>query len=161
MIPRLASLAVALALAGCQPSAETPPTSSGADTPGARPAAPLPAAAGEGEAGAIVSAGALVGEYRIAGVDGRDIDLPHGISASIDPTTIRVSADCLSFAWRYRFEGARLVTESTPVRSCRRGLMPEEEAIRAAFDAAQAVRRLPSNGIELTGGGRSVLLFSQ
>jgi hypothetical protein len=45
--------------------------------------------------------------------------------------------------------------------SCRRALLPEEDAIAAAFDNAGMVRRTPANGIEFTGGGHSVLLFSQ
>ena len=73
--------------------------------------------------------------------------MPHGISATIDDTTIRVSADCVKFAWSYRFEGVRLVTETAPVVTCERGLLPEEEAVQAAFEAAEAVRRLPSNGM--------------
>ncbi len=67
----------------------------------------------------------------------------------------------MKFAWSYRFEGVRLVTETAPVVTCERGLLPEEEAVQAAFEAAEAVRRLPSNGIEFSGGGRSVILFSQ
>lgn len=110
---------------------------------------------------AIASAERLAGEYRIAGVDGRDINLPYGITASISGDRIEVQADCVRLAWSYRFEGARLVTRGTPVAGCRRGLTPEEEGVRAAFEAAEAVRRLPSNGIEFSGGRRSVLLFSQ
>ena len=163
MITRLASpVAAALALAACQPPEEA---SLPDDTPPAAEPSPTAGATTEPEQapveGAIVSAEDLVGEYRIPGADGQDINLPHGISAIIDPTTISVSADCLNFAWTYRFEGARLVTDSTPVASCRRGLLPEEEAVRAAVDAADTVRRLPSNGIEFSGAGRSVLLFSQ
>lgn len=160
-----------LALAGCGPAGEAPPagpdeapTATAADG-GSPKSSPAPAPAGpavaEVSAGAIVSPDSLAGEYRIPGVDGRDIDLPHGISASIDEATIHVSAGCLRFAWTYRFEGARLVTQSTPGAGCQRGLYPEEEAVRAAFDAADTVRRLPSNGIEFSGGGRSVILFSQ
>lgn len=152
MIMRFVSLAAgSLALAACQPSEQS-------QTPGesapANPDSPV-------AEGAIVSAAELIGEYRIPGADGQNIDLPHGISAIIDETTIRVSADCVNFAWSYRFEGDRLITEQTPVVSCRRGLLPEEEAVRAAFDTAEAVRRLPSNGIEFSGQGRSVILFSQ
>jgi len=152
MIMRLASLvATSLAVAACQPSEQSP-------VPG--DLAPVESGS-ESVQGAIGSAAELVGEYRIPGADGQDINLPYGISAIIDETTIRVSADCLNFAWTYRFEGDRLITEQTPVVSCRRGLLPEEEAVRAAFDAAEAVRRLPSNGIEFSGEGRSVVLFSQ
>ena len=167
MVMRLATFAAtALALAACQSPEDGPaPTPDGSPPAAtASPSAaisPTASASDEVQTGAIVSAEELVGEYRIPGADGQDINLPHGISAIIDGTTIRVSADCLHFAWTYRFEGPRLVTESAPATSCRRGLLPEEEAVRAAFDAAEAVRRLPSNGIEFSGGGRWVLLFSQ
>lgn len=156
-------LVMAAALTACQPSANAPPAVDETPATPASPATePTGSPAGDGPvAGAIVSAAELVGEYRIPGVDGQDIDLPHGISATIDDTTIRVSADCVKFAWSYRFEGVRLVTETAPVVTCERGLLPEEEAVQAAFEAAEAVRRLPSNGIEFSGGGRSVILFSQ
>lgn len=151
VIRSLALATAAIAVAACQPSGQ--PANPGDNPPADSGAAPVE--------GAIVSAAELVGEYRIPGVDGQDINLPNGISAIIDETTIRVSAGCVNFGWNYRFEGARLITETTPVISCRRGLLPEEEAVRAAFDAAETVRRLPSNGIEFSGAGRSVILFSQ
>lgn len=139
---RKLALALSIApLAACQPAEE--PASSSPDP------------------GLIATPAALAGEYRVAGVDGDDIDLPHAITASIDERTIRVSADCLNFAWAYRFEEGVLVTETTPTASCRRGLLPPEEAVRAAFDSAALVRRTPANGIELSGEGRTVLLFSQ
>lgn len=157
-------LVMATALAACQPSTQvSPDVEETPAAPVAGPAAePTSAVPDEGPvAGAIVSSADLVGEYRVPGVDGQDIDLPHGISATIDDTTIRVSADCVKFAWSYRFEGAHLLTEAAPIVTCERGLLPEEEAVQAAFEAAETVRRLPSNGIEFSGGGRSVILFSQ
>jgi len=143
-------MSAAALLAACQP---------GEQTSSAPPAAqPVPQSQPQQ---AITAASGLVGEYRVAGADGQDIDLPHGITAAIDQTTIRVAADCLNFAWNYRFESSRLVTEATPVRSCKRGLLPAEEAVRAAFDAAETVSRTPANGIMFAGGGRKVTLFSQ
>lgn len=150
MRPRLAILAAGLALVGCQPAEEATPSPS-------RPSEDLGGVA----PGAITSPADLVGEYRIAEAAGQDIDLPHGISAIVDETTIHVSADCLNFAWSYRFEPSRLVTEAVPVPSCRRALLPPEEAVRAAFDAAETVRRTPANGIEVSGGRHSVTMFSQ
>ena len=164
VLPLVPSLVVAAALAACQPSTQaSPDVEETPAAPVAGPAAePTSSVPDEGPvAGAIVSSAELVGEYRVPGVDGQDINLPHGISATIDDTTIRVSADCVNFALSYRFEGPRLVTEATPVVTCERGLLPEEEAVQAAFEAAVAVRRLPSNGIEFSGGGRSVILFGQ
>src|SRR5690606_30446529 len=104
---------------------------------------------------------ALAGEYRVAGIDGADVNLPHGISAVITDERIDIQSDCIRFAWTYRFENQLLVTEQAPVASCRRAFLPQEQALQQAVEAADVVRRTPSNGIELSGGGRSVTLFSQ
>jgi hypothetical protein len=104
----------------------------------------------------------LVGEYRIAGVDGRDIDLPHGITARIDDTGIIVESGCVMMSWVWFFEDGRLVTEQLfPRESCGRKLLPEEEAIAAAFNGATHVGRTPANGIEFAGENGAVLLFGQ
>lgn len=109
----------------------------------------------------IASAEALAGEYRVAGVDGEDVNLPHGITASITGERIDVQSDCVRFAWTYRFEDRLLVTEQAPVASCRRALLPLEQALTEAVEAADIVRRTPANGVELSGSGRSVTMFSQ
>ena len=141
-----------LALAACRPSEE--------------PAAPETAAANDAPAiaepsSSIASTEHLAGEYRIAGVDRREIELPYGITASITADRIHVTADCVNLAWNYRFEGAALGTERAPVEGCGRGLSSEEEAIVMAFDSAREVSRTSANGMEFSGGGHSVLLFSQ
>lgn len=138
-------VAVAGALAACQPADEAPPAIPD-DT---------------GSASIIASSDSLAGEYRVAGIDGADVNLPHGISASITDDRIDVHSDCIRFAWTYRFEEQLLVTEDAPVASCRRALLPEEQALAEAVEAADVVRRTPANGVELSGGGRSLLLFSQ
>jgi hypothetical protein len=136
------ALLAALMLAACRPAAEESP---------AQPEQPSqPAAVPE-----------LAGEYRVAGVDGSDIDLPHAITASIDEERIHLVSDCVNLAWTYRFEGARLATETAAVEGCARGLEPAEQALLAAFDVADAVRRTPANALEFSGGGHSVTLFSQ
>jgi hypothetical protein len=103
----------------------------------------------------------LAGEYRIAGVDDGDINLPHGISASIGADRIDVVSQCVEMAWSYRLDGSALQTTRLPVVSCDRGRYPEEEAIEAAFTAARKVERTENNGLRFSGGGRSVILFSQ
>lgn len=135
----LAVLACAL-LAACGGSKEAPP------------AATSPA---------IASAAELAGEYRVAGIDGADINLPHAITAAIDGERIHVTSDCVNLAWSYRFEGERLVTEQVPVESCARGLVPSEQGLLAALDIADAVRRTPANAVEISGGGHAVTLFTQ
>jgi hypothetical protein len=154
------ALSAAAALAACESEpgpvpAESPRPASSAATEAPAPPSPTPLPA------AITDAAALVGEYRVAGVGGQDINLPHGITASISDGGIHVVSDCVNLSWSWSFEGARLVTERVPVEGCGRGLLPEEDAIAAAFDEATAVVRTPSNGIEFTGENGSVLLFSQ
>ena len=164
----------ALALGACQPDAVS--HSSSSETlempPAAAPATPTPSEAGAAmnpEVPATSPATAdpgsapdsLVGEYRIAGVDGEGIDLPFGISASISADRIRVSSQCVRFAWSYSYAKGALSTEQAPTLSCQRGLYPEEEAIEAAFDAATQVRITSANGYEFTGGGHEVTLFTQ
>jgi hypothetical protein len=103
----------------------------------------------------------LAGEYRIAGVDDGDINLPHGISATIGTNRIDVVSQCVEMAWSYRLDGTALQTTRLPVVSCDRARYPEEEAIEAAFTAAREVERTEHNGISFSGGGRSVVLFAQ
>jgi hypothetical protein len=162
MIFRFLALAVAGAmLTGCDARTDA---SAGAPAPasdGVTAAEPQPAGQPAAVSSAPVPPVRIAGEYRVAGVDGRDIDLPHAISASIGETRIGVSSQCVEMAWSYRFEGTRLRTEAVPVVSCDRGRYPEEQAIEAAFDAAREVERTASNGIRFSGGGHSVLLFSQ
>lgn len=166
-------LAPALALAACQPVQEDPeeadasPTASGrADTPATRDgpyvaSAPLPPSTSDPATGNVNVPGSLVGEYRVAGVDGRDVDLPHAITLSITAETIRYTSQCVGGTWRYRREGDRLVTQEVPLAVCQRALYPEEEAIDALFAAGPTFRRTEANGIELSGGGHTVTVFSQ
>jgi len=115
----------------------------------------------EADSSIIASSDALAGEYRVAGIDGEDVNLPHSITASIAANRIEFQSDCIRFAWSYRFEDRLLITEQAPVASCRRALLPEERALSEAVEAADIARRTPANGIELSGSGRSVLLFGQ
>ena len=153
MTPRLVPLLVPLLLlVGC--SREAQPTA---------PPSPAPTATESpaGPSNAITSAGRLTGEYRVAGVNGDDIDLPYGITASISRSRIHVVADCVNVAWNYIFQGDMLVTERAPVEGCARGLTKKEDAIVDAFDAATTVSVTEANGVEFTGDGHTVVLFAQ
>ena len=138
-----------------------PPLKPNATVPAPAPTAPSLTAPDEADSSLIATSEALAGEYRVAGIDGTDVNLPHGITASITADRIDVQSDCIRFAWSYRFEDRLLVTEQAPVATCRRALFPEERALSEAVEAADLVRRTPANGIELSGSGRSVTLFSQ
>ena len=139
-------------LAGCGPQAE-----SSAPIGATEPAAPAVPTLPSPPAPQID----LPGEYRVAGVDGVGIDLPYGVTASITGDRIHVTADCLNFAWTYTMQGARIATARTAVEGCARGLTDPEEAVVEALDAAATLERTPTNGIELRGDGRSVVLYAQ
>jgi hypothetical protein len=122
----------------------------GSDPPPAPPEAPP-----------IASAAELAGEYRVAAVDASQIDLPHGVTASIDGARIEVASDCIKMAWSYRLADGVLATEQAPAQSCRRAYLPTELALLAALDVADAAHRTPANAVELSGSGHSVTLFLQ
>ena len=103
----------------------------------------------------------LVGEYRVAGVDGAAIDLQHAATVSIDTTRISFASECIAARWSYRLRNESIGTEAIPTIACQRGLYPQERAMMEALGAATRATRTPANGIELSGGGTSITLFSQ
>jgi hypothetical protein len=145
MTTRTLLLAACCLLPACQPADQAVPA-----TPGSTPASEI-----------VASAETLAGEYRVAGIDGADVNLPHAITASVGPERMEFTSDCIRMAWTYRFESQVLVTETAPVASCRRALLAEEQALSEAVEAAGIVRRTEANGVELSGEGHTVLLFGQ
>lgn len=122
------------------------------------PARPRPSAAATADPAPAM---AIAGEYRVAGIDGQDINQPHGITASISADRIHVTADCLNFGWSYTLQGSSIITKRVPVEGCARGLTAAEEALVAAFDRASIVARTPANALELRAPGHTATLFSQ
>jgi len=153
-----------LALGACQPAADR--GAAGADEPLASASPDAPAAgAGTGRPDVADPPAAPqrlpIGEYRVAGADGTDINLPHAITVSVSADTIAVASQCVTPRWTYRYVEGRLRTEPIPEAICDRGRYPAEEALSAVFGDPQAITRTAANGIEVSGGGRSVTLFSQ
>lgn len=148
---RIIPLIIYAVLAACSPPATESPASE----------SPAPESRPEIAEGTMMTPAALVGEYRVAGVDGQDINLPYGITASVSAEEIEVSSQCVRLKWAYTLVGEVLAASRMPVMSCQRGLLPEEGAIARAFDQAAQVRRTPANGIEFSGAGHTVTLFSQ
>jgi hypothetical protein len=143
-----------LALAACQPAAER-------DAPdpavSSTPAEPTPAPSGN-----VVPREHLIGEYRVAGVGGQDINLPYGITASVTADRIHLTADCVNVEWGYTMDAdGSLSTLRVPTESCARGLNEIEEALVEAFDGAERVSRTASNGYEFSGRGPTATLFTQ
>jgi hypothetical protein len=134
------------------------------------PAAPSAAQAPDGSA-PITAIGDLLGEYRVAGMDGQPLDAPIGIAVSIDGPMLSYEPSCAGFVWSLKFEDGRLVThrfgeahaapDVPPPPVCAVAIFPEQRQLAEAFDAAERVSRTAANGILFEGGGRSVLLFSQ
>jgi hypothetical protein len=94
---RAAWLVLPAVLLGCDGAPRSPAEGSRSTEPAARIALSAPET--------------LVGEWRLAGVDGHLVDLPHAITMSIDAERILVVSDCVNLAWSYRYERGRLTTE--------------------------------------------------
>jgi len=147
----LALFAVAV-LGACQPAAE-------------EPSAPTPSRPNRAPA-------SLVGEYRIAGIDGTEVGGGIGIGLSITDNEIYFEPRCAGFDWSYTYQRGELATDrpgkhsprltaGPPQPVCAIAVHPEQRRLATALDAVTRAERTPSNGIELTGGGHSVTLFSQ
>lgn len=151
-------IALLVVLAACEPAGQTPQSAVSSPTP------PLEIADANtrlDRGGLITSSEQLVGEYRVAGVQGQAVDLPYAITASIRPARIHVVADCVNLAWDYRLVDGILTTAPAAVESCGRGLAPIEATLAATLDGADRIVRTPANGFEVTGSGRSATLFRQ
>ena len=148
---RWLTLLALCALAGCgnDPAAQAPAI----DKPPALTPAPLsdtePAPA------------TLVGEWRVAGIGGQDVNLPHGISATINRDRIEITSSCIVLGWRYAYAQGELQTEPLPSQGCERTLDHVEESLLHALTGARGARLTSANGVELYGEGPTVLLFSQ
>lgn len=155
-------IALALAAAGCSEPA-APPQGAESSSVALDPASPVPAEPEQRPGVPLAGLADLTGEWRVAGVDGLDINQPEGISASVSGGKMVVTAGCVRWQWSVTLEAgafaATPATQVTPV--CARGLTPAEAAMAEAIGSATSARRLPSKGVELSGNGRSVLLFSQ
>ncbi|MFU7527345.1 hypothetical protein ACM64M_02320 [Qipengyuania sp. ASV99] len=117
----------------------------------------------------------LTGEYRVAAIDGQEVGGGIGIALTVTDSMIWFDPRCAGFSWTYAYSGGALTMER-PERSrfeggpyvasrmrptCRIAVHPEQQRLAAALDAAARAQKVPSNGIELSGGGHSVTLYAQ
>lgn len=133
-------------------------------TPGQPGQAPLSEAAPPASAEldeAPVAPPAIEGAYRLAGVNGKDVDMPWGMAVEIDGDTIVLTSQCIRAEWTYQWQGDTLVTRSVPAPTCRRGHHEAEAGAIAVFGAGGKARWTPQNGLLITGSGGSLTLFSQ
>ena len=112
----------------------------------------------------------LIGEWRVAGIDGRAINGSMGIAVSVDVETLSFEPRCAGFAWRYGYADGALemarqpappMPPGLPPPVCAVAVPPEHRALGQALDAVTEAHRTASNGVELRGGGRSVTLYRQ
>lgn len=115
----------------------------------------------------------LAGEWRVAGIDGVSFDEPVGLALSANGREVWWNPRCAGLVRRYTIDGRNFRAGpqpssipppppgTPPPPVCAIGLPPHlVEAVRA-IDSATQIRRTPSNGIELTGGGHSLLMYAQ
>jgi len=114
----------------------------------------------------------LEGEWRVAGIDGQPLDQPVGLALSASAQEIWWDPRCAGYVRSYRIQGAKFATgphlgfvprkpgEPTPP-VCTIAPPPRIGDVFRALTEATTIARTPQNGIEISGGGHSVLLFSQ
>ena len=114
----------------------------------------------------------LEGAWRVAGIDGQSLDQPVGLALSASAQEIWWDPRCAGYVRSYRIEGDKFRTgpnlgfvprkpgEPTPP-VCTIAPPPRIGDVFRALSEATAIVRTPQNGIEISGGGHSILLFSQ
>jgi hypothetical protein len=114
----------------------------------------------------------LAGEWRVAAIDGKNFNEPYALALSGDAEEIWWAPRCAGLVRSYRIDGTgirigpakglqpRAPGAPTPP-VCAIGLPPRIDEVTRALDSATAIRRTPANGVEISGDGRSLLLFSQ
>lgn len=108
--------------------------------------------------------GSLAGAWRVAGIDGKSFDEPYGLALTGDQAELWWEPRCAGMVRGYTIAGrsisfAKVGSPSSAV--CEIGLPPRLSEVFRALDAATTVVRTPANGIEISGGGHSLTLFSQ
>ncbi len=112
----------------------------------------------------------LAGEWRVAGIDGAEFNEPYGLALSGDAQELWWAPRCARFVRSYRIEGTsvsfhQVLDEpkpgAVPPPVCTIAPPPRIADVTRALDAATTIGRTPGNGIEISGGGHSVTLFSQ
>ena len=104
----------------------------------------------------------LTGHWRIAAIDGRDLNEPQGLALVGDANQLWMEPRCAGLIRNYRISGNSF--SSTPENVgmvCMIGMPQSSGLAMQAIDVATRIERTPENGILLSGGGRSLLIFSQ
>ena len=120
--------------------------------------------------GAFVAIGAYsvtMLENGFAGIlpEGTSIFVVLPLAVAITADEIEFDAPCGGYAWRYTLDAGALQLSRTrePAASCLATARIHHAVFdtAAAIEAARRAERTPSNAIRLSGGGRSVELYTQ
>ena len=145
-------------LSACQPAAEAPSVP-------IEPAAPIAV-----EVPAPAAVRDLAGHWRVAAIDGREMDQSVALALTGDAVQIWWEPRCAGMARNYAISGSTIRFTSTyPPRApgeatppvCAIGLPPRLDEVFRALDGARTVERTAQNGILIAGPAHSVTIFSQ
>jgi hypothetical protein len=114
----------------------------------------------------------LSGEWRVAGIDGRELNEPYVLALSANERAIWWEPRCAGMVRGYRIDGGAIAFGPNPDLPpqrvggptrpvCTIGLPPRLAEVFRALDSATTIERTAANGVLIAGGGHSVLLFSQ
>lgn len=106
----------------------------------------------------------------MAGIDGAEFNEPYGLALSGSAQELWWEPRCAWIVRSYRIAGAAIDfgpplnapppgAPTPPV--CTIAPPPRIADVMRALDAATSIGRTPQNGVEISGGGHSLLLFSQ
>ncbi|WP_271078824.1 hypothetical protein [Aurantiacibacter sp. MUD61] len=150
-------------LAACEPAPSdeqltTLPAPNGVENPPLAPSAP--------------AAATLAGEWRVAGIDGEALDTNYGLALTADDEELWWEPRCFGAIRGYVIVG-NAITFGSPTRTppavegvptpvvCTIAPPPGVTEVMQAIDAAESIEVTPSNGVRISGGGRSVTLYRQ
>lgn len=169
---RAGTLLIVLALTACGSQPPENPPAAKSQPPVVM--VPAPAPSPTATPGQLPAPASLAGEWRIAGIDGKEFNEPYGLGLSGDASEIWWDPRCAGLGRGYKIDGnavrfgwaASRGPEPKPgqqnlVQVCTIGPPERLADVMRALDSATTIVRTPSNGIEISGGGHSVLLFSQ
>lgn len=110
----------------------------------------------------------LAGEWRVAAIDGGPLNESYGIALTGDDRSLWWAPRCAQQVRGYSISGQNirfiLPEDATGPRAgppCLPGLPARLPDVMRALTSATAVTRTAQNGVLISGGGHSVLLFSQ